>query len=171
MKNRVSNREILLVVVAVAFIAILISGCTNNSADFVSKTAQGGMAEIHLSQIALQRASSDPVKRFAQQLIAEHTRTNNELKQIAAQKGIQLPTEITAEQKSMIDRLSNLSGPEFDKEYMKHMVEDHQKDVSEFQKQAESGTDADVKAFAAKTLPTLQKHLQMSRDTVAKIEP
>lgn len=169
MKGSLSNRAVLFA--AAAFVAILIAGCTNNSSNFMSKASQGAMTEVQLGQLALQRASSDSVKRFAQQLIADHTKANNELKQLAAKKSVQLPTEINAEQKSTIDRLSSLNGPEFDKEFMKHMVDDHEKDVNEFQKQAESGNDADVKAFAAKTLPTLQQHLQMSRDTVAKIAP
>lgn len=127
---------------------------------FVTKTAQGGMAEVKLGQLAAEKASSADVKQFGQQMVTDHGKANDELKQLASSKGMTLPTDVSAKHQSDHDRLSKLSGAEFDKAYMKHMVADHKKDVAEFRRQSQSGSDAEIKAWAAKTLPTLEGHLQ-----------
>lgn len=137
---------------------------------FVTKAAIGGMAEVKLGQLATQKASNADVKKFGQQMVDDHGKANDELKQLASQKGITLPTDVDAKQQATYDRLSKLSGAEFDKAYMHDMVTDHHEDVSEFQKESRSGSDPDVKAWATKTLPTLQHHLQMAESTNAKVK-
>jgi putative membrane protein len=102
-------------------------------------------------------------------MVDDHSKANDELKSIAASKGITLPTSLSAKEQATYDRLTKLSGAEFDRAYMKDMVEDHVKDVAMFEKEAKNGKDADVKAFADKTLPTLREHLQMARDVNAKV--
>ena len=82
---------------------------------------------------------------------------------------MQLPNEINSEQKSELDKLAKLSGAEFDKEYMSAMLKDHEDDVKAFETQSKEGNDSDVKAFAGKTLPTLQEHLQMAREAAQKV--
>jgi putative membrane protein len=129
---------------------------------FVTKAAQGGMAEVKLGELAKDHASSQQVKDFGQQMVTDHTKANDELKSVASKKNITLPTDVDAKDQATYDRLSKLNGVEFDKAYMRDMVTDHRKDVSEFRRESESGTDPDVKAFAAKTLPTLEHHLQMA---------
>jgi putative membrane protein len=129
---------------------------------FATKAAQGGMAEVKLGELAKDHAQSDEVKNFGQQMVTDHTKANDELKSIAAGKNITLPTDLNAKDKATYDRLSKLSGAAFDRAYMRDMVADHRTDVSEFRKQAKSGTDPDLKAFASKTLPTLEHHLQMA---------
>ena len=151
-----------------------LSGCgddgkAKNSGSFTTAAAQGGMVEVKLGNLALAKSENADVKRFAEMMIADHTRANNDLKEIAAGKSVALPTEINDEQKSQLDKLSKYSGAEFDKEYVKAMIEDHEKDVKEFQVQADSGTDADVKAFAARTLPTLKNHLGMIKGIKEKM--
>lgn len=138
-----------------------------NSGDFLTKAAQGGMTEVQLGRMVVERAQNAAVKQFGQHMIDDHTKSNSELTRLAGQKNVTLPQEVNSDQKSEMDKLSKLSGADFDKEYIQYMVKDHEEDVAEFQKQANDGTDAEVKAFAAKTLPTLQSHLQMARD-VAK---
>jgi putative membrane protein len=140
-----------------------------DSAKFAAAAAQGGMTEVELGRLALQRAADSSVRDFGQRMVTDHTAANAELKSIATRKNIQLPTEVTSDQKSMIEKLAKLSGAEFDKEYMSDMVKDHEADVKDFQTQGNEGTDPDVKAFAAKTLPILQKHLQMARDAAKKV--
>ncbi len=127
---------------------------------FVNKAAQGGMAEVELGQLAAQKGQSDDVKKFGQRMVDDHSKANDQLKQIAQQKGVQLPTDLDAKDKALKDRLSGLSGAQFDHVYMRHMLQDHKMDVAEFQKEANSGSDPDVKNFASQTLPTLQSHLQ-----------
>jgi putative membrane protein len=130
---------------------------------FIMEAARGGMAEVELGQLASDKAQSDAVKQFAQRMVTDHGKANDELKSLAQSKNVTLPAELDAKHKSTKDRLSKLSGAQFDRAYMQEMVSDHQKDVSEFRKQSQSAKDAELKAWAAKTLPTLQEHLQMAQ--------
>jgi putative membrane protein len=130
---------------------------------FMMEAARGGMMEVKLGQVATRRASSSAVKQFGQRMVRDHSKANAQLKQLAARKDVSLPQDIGAEHKAVYSRLSRLSGPAFDRAYMKDMVEDHVKDVSEFREQSKEAHDANLKAWAAKTLPTLQEHLQMAR--------
>src|SRR3954468_10396471 len=132
---------------------------------FVMKAAKGGLAEVQLGQLAADKASSDEVKKFGQRMVTDHGKANDELKSLAQSKNITLPTDLDAKDKATHDRLSKLSGAAFDRAYMQAMLADHQKDVSEFRTESKSGSDPDVKAWAAKTLPTLEDHLKMARDT------
>ena len=136
-----------------------------SSADkmFVNKAAQGGMAEVELGQLATQKAQSDQVKQFGQKMVDDHTKANDKLKEVASQENITLPTGLDAKDQATKDRLSKLSGAQFDKAYMQDMVEDHKKDVAEFQKEANNGKDPAVKNFAQQTLPVLQQHLQLAQ--------
>jgi putative membrane protein len=137
-----------------------------SSADhtFIMKAAQGGMAEVELGQLAATKASSEQVKQFGQRMVTDHQKANDELKTLAQQKNITVPTDLDAKDKTEKDRLSKLSGEAFDKAYMQHMLADHRKDVNEFRKESTSGKDPDVKAWAGKTLPTLEEHLKMAQD-------
>lgn len=150
---------------AALFAAALAFGCSSagDSTKFMKDAAQGGLSEVALGKMAVQKGTSPAVKSFGQMMVDDHTRANNELAQVASRKGVTLPTDVSAKQNAMADKLSKLSGAEFDKEYAKEMVSDHQEDVEEFQKQAQNGTDPDVKAFAEKTLPVLQKHLAAAK--------
>ena len=136
---------------------------------FAVEAAQGGMAEVQLGQLAKDKASNDAVKKFGQRMIDDHTKANDQLKSVASESGITLPTDVSAKDKAEMDRLSKLSGDAFDRAYMQMMVKDHKKDVAEFQKEANNGKDEKIKKFASDTLPTLQSHLQMAQDTAAKI--
>jgi putative membrane protein len=135
----------------------------SNQDSFWNDAAQSGMAEVMLGNLALQKSSSDEIKQFAQKLVDDHTAANNELKTLAASKSATLPADVNAKQRSTYDKLSALSGDEFDREFAKVMVKDHEKAVGLFRKQSDRGDDADVKAFAARTLPALQGHLEMAR--------
>jgi len=132
---------------------------------FAEKAAIGGLAEVQLGNMAQQKAASDQVKQFAARMVTDHSKANDELKQIASTKGMQLPSAPDDKHKKDMDRLQKMSGAAFDKAYMSHMVDDHKHDVAEFKKQAGSGNDADLKAFASKTLPTLEEHLQLAQTT------
>ena len=132
---------------------------------FVEKAAVGGMAEVQLGNLAQQKAANDQVKQFAARMVTDHTKANDELKQIASTKGVQLPSALDKKHQSDMDRLQKMSGADFDKAYMSHMVDDHKQDVAEFKKEANGGKDGDVKGFAAKTLPTLEEHLKLAQTT------
>lgn len=132
----------------------------SSDATFVTKAAKGSMMEVELGKLAAQKGSSDEVKKFGQMMADDHGKAGDELKSIAQSKNISWPTTMDAKAKAMQDKLSKLSGAAFDRAYMQAMVSDHRKDVNEFQVEARSGKDSDVKAWAAKTLPTLEGHLK-----------
>jgi len=133
--------------------------------DFFTKAAQGGMAEVQSSQLAASKASSAEVKAFAQQMVTDHTKAGEELGALASSKGVTIPSAPSAAQKSEIKALEAASGADFDRKYAKGMgVDAHRTTVALFKKTSASAKDADVKAFAAKTLPTLEHHLKMAED-------
>jgi len=138
--------------------------------EFVSKAGMGGLAEVQMGNLATQKASSADVKAFGQRMVTDHSKANEELSQLATAKGLALPTELAGEHKETFDHLNTLSGADFDKMYMQHMVEDHEKDVAEFEKASTSAQDSDVKGWAGKTLPTLQQHLQLAKDVNGKVK-
>ena len=137
---------------------------------FVEDAAVGGMAEVQMGNLAQQKAASDGVRQFGMRMVNDHTKAGDELKQVASAKGIEVPAALDKKHQKDMDRLSKMSGADFDKAYMSHMVDDHKKDVADFKKEAGSGKDADVKGFAAKTLPTLQEHLQMAQSTYEAVK-
>jgi putative membrane protein len=137
--------------------------------EFMSKAGMGGLAEVQMGNLALQKASSADVKAFGQRMVTDHSKANEELQQLATTKGVALPTELAGEHKDAMEHLSSLSGKDFDKAYMKHMVEDHVKDVGEFEKASTTAQDSDLKAWAGKTLPTLKEHLQLAQTVSGKV--
>ena len=131
--------------------------------DFIMDAAMGGLEEVELGRIAAQKGTSEAVKTFGQRMVDDHSKANEELMTLAQSKGITLPTALDEKHQKEVTKLSAMTGAEFDRAYSKLMLSDHNKDVSEFEKQSTKGTDPDLKAFASKTLPTLQEHLQMAR--------
>lgn len=139
---------------------------------FINEAAQGGMAEVQLGQLALKRGSSNAVKQYAQQMIDEHTRVNKELMAIASQKGVTPPKAIAPRHQKIRAKLSQLSGKSFDQAYMKQAgITAHTEQAALFQRQAQQGQDPDLKAFAAKTLPAVQKHLQEAQAMTGSTSP
>ena len=144
---------------------------TNSSGDnFLTEAASGGLTEVELGKMASTKAQNPEVKKFADMMVTDHSKANDELKSLASSKNITLPTSPMAKHQQTIRELQGKSGAEFDKEYIEDMLEDHEKDVAEFEKQSQSHPDADVKAFAAKTLPTLKKHLEAVKAIHAKMK-
>lgn len=134
-----------------------------DAADFAMKAADGGMFEVEASKLAQQKASAANVKSFADRMVKDHSKANDELKALASKKNITLPSMVSKKHQDKLDKLAKLSGTEFDEEYMEMMDADHEKDVKLFEKASNSNDiDAEVKAFAAKTLPTLRMHAEMA---------
>ncbi|RZL04363.1 MAG: DUF4142 domain-containing protein [Rubrivivax sp.] len=139
-------------------------------AEFLKQAAQNGHAEVEGSQLALTRAASPEVKAFAQKMVDEHTQSSQELKALAASKGVTVPDTSSIVQKAKLKLLSARDGASFDKHYADTVgVKAHQDTVKLFQKAADQAKDPEVKAFATKTLPILQHHLDMSRDLYALV--
>ena len=135
---------------------------------FAMEAASGGMTEVALGKMAAEKGSSQAVKDFGQKMVDDHGKANDELKSICSAKSMALPSAPNAKDQAVIDRMSKMSGAAFDKAYVHDMVMDHHKDVMMFTKEANSGMDAEVKGFAAKTLPTLKEHQKMINDIAAK---
>ena len=131
-----------------------------NAADksFLMEAAAGGMMEVQAGQLAATNATNDRVKAFGNMMVQDHTNANNELKALASQKNVMLPDSLPAKHREHIDMLKKKQGKEFDRAYMNMMVMDHNEDVSKFQMESKNANDADVKAFASKTLPVLRTH-------------
>lgn len=137
--------------------------------NFWTTAAQGGLAEVELGKIAQTKAANAEVKNFARMMVEEHTKANNELKSLAAKRSITLPATMNSGNQATLTELQNLVGEEFDREYVAAMVDNHEADVQLFESQAADETDPDARAFAAKTLPTLKKHLDMIKAIQAKM--
>lgn len=135
--------------------------------EFIIKAAQGGMGEVALGQLA-QAHGTGGAKQFGARMVKDHTKANAQLKQVAAKQGVSLPAAPGPEEQATKARLSKLSGAAFNKAYISDMVEDHKKDIADFTKEATTGKDPVVKAFASKTLPTLRMHLQMAQGLSGK---
>lgn len=136
---------------------------------FVADAAIGGLAEVQLGQLASEKATNADVKQFGQMMVTDHGNANTELQTLAQSKSVQLPTTLNEEKTELQQKLAGLAGAEFDREYMNEMVKDHKDDVEKFQKAANEAIDPEVKAFAAKTLPTLQQHLQKAEELASKV--
>jgi putative membrane protein len=132
---------------------------------FIKDAAAGGMMEVELGKIAADKATNDKVKEFGRRMQEDHSKANDELKKIAAEKGVEIPTALEGKHKKTVDRLSKLSGEEFDRQYMRAMVDDHKEDLQKFQREADKGNDPAVKQFASKHVPVLKKHLELAQTT------
>jgi putative membrane protein len=135
---------------------------------FIKKAAEGGLAEVQLGQLATEKADSQDVKQFGQRMVDDHTKANDQLKQVASQKGVTVPDKLSPKDAATKARLEKLSGKAFDRAYMRDMVMDHTKDVSEFRMESKNAKDPDVKNFASQTLPTLQDHLKEAKSIAPK---
>lgn len=136
---------------------------------FIREAAEGGMAEVELGQLAVQKAASDDVRKFGQRMADDHGKANDKLKELAASKGITLPQGPNSKQEATKERLAKLSGEQFDKAYMRDMLSDHKKDIAAFRSESTLGRDSDVKSFASTSLPTLQDHLKNARSVAPKV--
>ena len=141
------------------------SKLSSDDSNFVKEAAQGGMMEVELGKIAQEKAASEKVKEFGKRMEQDHSKANDELKKLASDKGVQLSTALDSKHKSKVDKLSKMSGADFDKRYMSDMVSDHKEDIKKFQKEADKGKDAELKQFASQKLPTLKEHLQLAEST------
>jgi putative membrane protein len=130
--------------------------------DFMNEAAMGGMAEVELGKLAQEKARSQRVKNFGEMMVRDHSAANDDLKAIARQKNVTLPADL-GKHKDHYNDMSKKTGADFDKAYMKMMVDDHQDDIDAFEKIANNGTDPDVKTFASQKLPTLRKHLDSAK--------
>ena len=139
------------------------STVSEEDSKFAVDVASGGLMEVQLGELAQQKASSQQVKDFGKMMVRDHSKANDELKSIAGAKNITLPPAPGEDHMDHIKNLTEKTGKEFDKDYMKMMVDDHQEDIDKFEKCSKDAKDPELKAFASKTLPTLREHLASAK--------
>lgn len=138
--------------------------------ELMTKATQGGLAEVSLGQTAAQKATNQDVKTFAEKMIADHSKANDQLKQVATTKGVTLPADIDAEHKAVVDQVTAQSGAKFDKAYMEAMVKDHDKTVKELEDASKKVKDPDLKSWLDQTLPVVKQHQSMAHDLDKKLK-
>lgn len=148
---------------------------------FVQKAAEAGMAEVQLGQLAAERASSPDVKNFAQMMVRDHSKAGDELKRTVSGRDVQLPAQLDEKHRDKLEKLRQLQGAEFDREYMQTMVDGHEDVVdllgdraNEASKPSGDGARAALETavndWAAKTLPTVQQHLRQAREIRERLD-
>ena len=133
---------------------------------FPQEAYSGGMMEVQLGKLAQQNASSFKVKEFGERMINDHSKANEELKNIAQKENIKLPDNLLSANQETLKELSKYKGSEFDQHYMKKMVEDHKEDIKAFENAAENAKNEHIRQWAQKTLPTLKQHLEIAEKTL-----
>jgi putative membrane protein len=178
-RNSIDRSLVMAAFAFVAFVILVVGGrlasasssqpVPDADSSFAMKAAAGGMAEVKMGQLAADKGSNDAVKAFGQRMVTDHSKAGDKLKDVAAKGGVTLPTDITKADQREYDKLSKLSGKDFDQAYAQAMVKDHMDDVAEFKKEAASGGDSSLKQFAADTLPTLQDHLKQAKEMAGTV--
>jgi putative membrane protein len=131
--------------------------------EFLEKAAKGNLLEIQLGELAIKRAGADEVVLFGNRMVRDHSDSLAELEKIAQQKGVTLPTELDEEQKGMVERFSQLSGEDFDREYMQEMVKEHEEDIELYKTQAAEGQDPELREYAARAVQILITHREIAQ--------
>lgn len=162
--------------------ALLIVGCNSNNEGFKASpnetstdnmffhdAALANMAEIQEANVALNQSQNEAVRQFAQRMVNDHTQAKDQLSQLANSKGVTLPTDLDSDDANAINNAQKLSGSSFDSQYVSDQIKDHEQAVKEFEHEATTGNDPDVKNWALQTLPTLKMHLKMAQDLQAKL--
>ncbi len=147
------------------------SGASASSSEkhFIAEAAQADMAEVELGKLAEKNASDRSVKDFAKKMVDDHSKNQKKVDDTASKLGVSVPASLSAKDQAERDKLSKLSGPEFDKAYMTDMVRDHKKDVATFKRESTSAKNDVVQTYASETLPTLEDHLKQAEDVNAKV--
>lgn len=132
-------------------------------AEWATDAAEGGMLEVMLGKLAATNGASPKVKEFAQMMVDDHSKAGDELKALAQQKNITLPAALGEKRQKAYNDLAEKKGAEFDKAYTSYMVDDHQEDIDEYKEESDKGKDAELRAYAAGKVPTLEHHLEMAK--------
>jgi len=129
--------------------------------DFVMKAASGGMHEVELGKLASKQATNEKVKAFGERMVKDHTKANEKLKSVAGEIGVKVDGKPMSEHQKHLDHFRDLKGADFDRQYVKHMVKDHEEDVALFKRASTEAKSKALASFAKETLPTLEEHLKM----------
>ena len=131
---------------------------------FMFKAAEGAMAEQQIGQMAQQKSNNPAIQKFGERLYKDHSTAANQLNSLAGKMGVNLPTKLEGARQAEVQKLSRLSGPQFDKVFLKWTVQDHQKSINLFQREAQAGTNPELKGFAAGMVVDLKDHLTTAQN-------
>jgi putative membrane protein len=140
---------------------------TEGDARFVLAASASGLAEVNFGMLAEKRAANEDVRKFAHQMVVDHTKANKELGDVVARR-YPGAAAMDRDHQALFDKLSKMEGAAFDREYMAGQVKDHEDAVRLFEDESKNGNDGALKAWASRTLPTLRDHLKMARDLAAR---
>ncbi|PZF74611.1 DUF4142 domain-containing protein [Taibaiella soli] len=143
---------------------------TKSDANFVVNAADAGMLEVELGNVAQTNGMNQAVKDFGSMMVTDHTAVGEKLKKLAAAKNLAVPETLSDKSQDKKNKMQEKKGKDFDKAYAKAMVDGHKDVISSFEEEAKSGTDADIKAFAADQLPTLHHHLDEAQKMLNKVK-
>jgi putative membrane protein len=135
----------------------------------MTHAAREGIMEVQLGNLAAQKASNSDVKQLGESMATAHSQLSQKLQQLASSLNVTLPQELNLEQQNVLSRLEKLSGKVFDRDYLKAVISDHTKDISEFERAASQVTNEEIKQFASEALPTLRNHLKAARELAGKL--
>ena len=130
--------------------------------NFILAAAQGGMTEVKLGELASTSGTRADVKEFGQMMVKDHTAINDDLKTLAAQKGVTLPNSLDAEHQGMVDKMTALTGSGFDDAYIAGMIQVHQTDAKAFRAESDATQDAGIKYFVDTSIPVVESHLKQA---------
>ena len=165
------RRLLLLLTLVIPFSALHAVDSTplnEDDTEFVKKATIGGLIEIQSAESALKRTLTPEEQSFAKQLVADHKKTNDELAAIAKAKNVTVPAALGADEQEKLAKMSEIKDKDFNEEFLEHQISCHKKAIDLFEDQADDGKDADLKAFAVKTLPHLKAHLETAKRLEAK---
>jgi putative membrane protein len=168
-EDRAMSRKLIIAVGLVSGLAYAAPALAKDPAGktFITKAIQGNLAEVQMGQLAQEKSQNSEVKAFGQQLVTDHNDANSKATAVAKDIGVTPPEEPSKKQQADYDKLSKLSGDVFDKQFTKHMVTDHKKDISDYK--ADSKKKDPTASYASDTLPTLQKHLEMAQSLTKSV--
>jgi putative membrane protein len=135
----------------------------------IETIARKNQAEVELSNLAKQNAANDQVKQFADKMVSDHQKAGDELKQIASQAGVDMPTDLDRKHKRAADNLAKAKGADFDRKFMSQMVDDHESTLKDLRKASKDAKDPQLKAFADKTAQHVEQHLQEARQIASGV--
>jgi putative membrane protein len=145
-----------------------VAALTSSEKEFMMNAAREGIMEVKMGNLAAQKASSNDVKQLGESMATAHGQLGQQLQQLASNLNVTLPQDLKPEQQNVLSRLDKLSGKAFDREYLKALISDHTKDISEFERAASQVTNPEIKQFASEALPTLRDHLKAARELAGK---
>lgn len=141
-----------------------------DDAEFVKKAASGGMLEVKLSENAQTRVTNPDVRQYAARLVRDHAKANNELKAAAQSASVPVPDVMSEKDQKVLDHFKDIKGENYDREFIDHMVKDHEEDIAAFRRASQEAKHAQIKTFAARTLPTLEEHLRIAKDLQTRVK-